>query len=341
MNARLILTTSCLLLLAAGTSQAAGWEKLPPLPEPVGGSVVESHQGRVIIAGGTNWKDGTKRWLDKVRAFDPATMKWETWKDLDRPVAYTVSGIWNEPMKTSTLVFGGGIDAEGMQSTVQTLKDGQFTARQVEMPANAVLCAGGVHGRTMVFAGGAPDTLQIAKAGTDTWSVDLETLAVTTLAPHPGKPFVTSGHCMDLFGRLYVFGGGTWDEKAQTVVNLDEAHAFDARKNEWKKLRPLPYAARGMTAVALYQEKPEGGSIVKPFVYLAGGYKSDAEGFTNAAWLYDTSKDRYRPAPPLPYKAMVALVVHEGFVYCLGGEDKKQSRTDAFFRIKVEELMPE
>jgi hypothetical protein len=36
---------------------------------------------------------------------------------------------------------------------------------------------------------------------------------------------------------------------------------------------------------------------------------------------------------------MVGLVKLDGFVYCLGGEDKKQSRTDKFFRIPVAALL--
>ena len=303
--------------------------------------MVTSYQERVVVIGGTNWKDGTKRWLDKVRAFDPATLKWETWADLKSPIAYAVGGVQNEPLKPAALVFAGGANADGMRAVVQTLKEGRFTAREAALPVNSVLCSGGVNGNTIVFVGGAPDTMQLGKAGSETWSLNLETLAITPLASHPGKPFVTAASCMDLFHRLYVFGGGTWDEKTQGVLNLDTAHAFDVRKNEWKRLSALPYAVRGLSAVALHQEKPVGGSIVRPFIYLAGGYKNDAEGFTDEAWLYDVNKDKYTPAPPLPYKAMVAIVVHDGFVYCLGGEDKKQSRSDAFYRIKLDELLPE
>jgi hypothetical protein len=36
---------------------------------------------------------------------------------------------------------------------------------------------------------------------------------------------------------------------------------------------------------------------------------------------------------------MVALVVLDGYLYCLGGEDKKQSRTDACYRIGVDKLL--
>lgn len=341
MNARLILTTS-FLLLALATSHAAGWEKLPPLPAPNGGFITGSDHGRIIVAGGTNWKDGKKNWLAGVHSFDPGTLKWQALTALDRPVAYAVSGlrpVMSKGAPSSALVFAGGVDGEGMQPKVQALEDDHFTSRRAAIPARTVLAAGGVHGRTLVMSGGAPDTIQLAKACRDTWALDLETLDVMPKAPHPGTPFVTAASALDLSGRLYVFGGGTWDEKAQAVVNLDQACAFEMSKDTWKKLAPLPYAARGMSAVALSRAKPEGGSVVQTLIYVAGGYKSDTEGFTDQAFIYHPAKDTYLPAPPLPYKAMVSLVLSDGYVYCLGGEDKKQSRTDAFYRIKASELL--
>jgi hypothetical protein len=71
-------------------------------------------------------------------------------------------------------------------------------------------------------------------------------------------------------------------------------------------------------------------------IYLAGGYRDD---FTADAVIYDVKTDSYRKAKPLPYAAMVALVKCEGFVYCIGGEDKMKSRSDKFFRIPVSELL--
>ena len=85
-----------------------------------------------------------------------------------------------------------------------------------------------------------------------------------------------------------------------------------------------------MTAVALDDRR----------VYLAGGYKTDAEGFTSEGFIYDVKADAYSPARPLPYRACVGLVRLDGFVYCLGGEDKMKSRTDKFFRVRVDELTP-
>ena len=96
----------------------------------------------------------------------------------------------------------------------------------------------------------------------------------------------------------------------------------------WRKLKPLPFAVRGLTAVALDDGR----------IYLAGGYKTDPEGFTDDALIYDVKSDSYSPARPLPYAAMVGLVALDGFVYCIGGEDKQKHRTDKFFRVRVDEL---
>ena len=85
-------------------------------------------------------------------------------------------------------------------------------------------------------------------------------------------------------------------------------------------------AKRGLCAIALDEHR----------IYLAGGYTSD---FTADAVIYDAKSDSYTTAMPLPYAAMVSLVKLDGHVYCLGGEDKKQSRTDKFFRIPVAELL--
>jgi hypothetical protein len=83
---------------------------------------------------------------------------------------------------------------------------------------------------------------------------------------------------------------------------------------------------RGLTAIALDDQH----------IYLAGGYTDD---FTADAFIYDVKSNTYSKSKALPYAAMVSLVKLDGFVYCLGGEDKKQSRTDKFFRIPVVELL--
>jgi hypothetical protein len=92
----------------------------------------------------------------------------------------------------------------------------------------------------------------------------------------------------------------------------------------------LPFAVRGLAAVAL-----DGRHL-----YLAGGYKNDAEGFTDRGFVYDIGEDHYRSTTSLPYRAIVGLVKSGEFVYCLGGEDKQQHRSAAVYRTKAATLSP-
>ncbi|MBL9131498.1 MAG: hypothetical protein JNG86_09885 [Verrucomicrobiaceae bacterium] len=117
-----------------------------------------------------------------------------------------------------------------------------------------------------------------------------------------------------------------YDKDTKTVLNTAEAYAFSPEENVWRKLEPLAIATRGLAAV----------SLDETHIYIVGGYRDD---FTAEAVIYDVKADSYRKATPLPYAAMVGLVRLDGFVYCLGGEDKMKSRTDKFFRIPVAELL--
>jgi len=67
-------------------------------------------------------------------------------------------------------------------------------------------------------------------------------------------------------------------------------------------------------------------------IYLAGGYGGEMDDFTASAFIYDVKRDAYTAATPLPYAGMVSLVRDGGWLYCLGGEDRKQHRMDAFHR---------
>ncbi len=339
MNARLILTTSTLLL--AATSHAAEWEKLPPLPEAVSGSVVGTDMRRIYLIGGTRWYGGTQHWSRAAWAYTPATKSWEPLDDLREPVAYAVADTRLSPIsRPASLHFVGGSNGSNVRKFFSTVEERAVVSKGVVLPAHAVLSSGGIIGKKMILTGGTHDPMMLSHLSKNTWSMDLDTGDVRMLTSHPGPAFGMAASATAA-GRLFVFGGASWDAARESVVNLDSAHAFRLSKNEWQKLRPLPYAVRGMNAAVVHYLKPKDGASMRPFIYLAGGCKGDTDGFTDEAFLYDIEKDEYLPAPPLPYKAIVALVVHDEFVYCLGGEDKKQSPTDAFYRIKMEELLPE
>ena len=337
MNERLMRMRRLLFsaLFISTVAYASDWEKLPPLPAPNGGSVCGVQGARIIIAGGTNWEGGVKNWLCEVHEFDPVKKKWEAVKPLEKPVAYAaVFQSFDEKDKGFVSFVGGSDGKEALKSFVG-LDGAKTTFRPVsQLPDALVLCASGQLGDRDIFVGGTNDAANLAGSQRTTHSLQYDNgkWVVAQLANYPGKPFCTAASTV-CGAELFVFGGANWDEKTKDapnggVVNATEAYAFSGITSKWRPLKPLPFAARGMAAIALDNER----------VYLAGGYKSDPEGFTAEAFIYDANADTYSPAKALPYAASVSLVMYDGFVYCLGGEDMKKHRSDGCFRIKSDAL---
>ncbi len=325
MNERLILMTRRLFLSLALISTAqAEWETLPSLPEPNGGAFCGAAGGRIVVVGGTNWEGGTKNWLRSVHAFDPASRKWSALPGLSEgPAAYGVTF----PQEAS-FQFLGGSDGKQSVKTIATVDATGVMLQQVpELPSPIVLAAGGVVDASLIIAGGTDDAANVSGVSRSTHSIaeSGRKWRVRPMAEFPGKAFMSAGSAAT-GGELLVFGGLNWNANSKAIENTTASHAFSPAKNAWRQLKPLMVANRGLGAVALDERH----------IYLAGGYVED---FTADAVIYDVKTDSYRKAKSLPYAAMVSLVKHNGFVYCLGGEDKKQSRTDKFFRIAVAELL--
>ncbi|MCF7788202.1 MAG: hypothetical protein K9N47_18915 [Prosthecobacter sp.] len=317
LNAGLVLFSSLI-----GTLQAADWEPLTPLPEPNGGFICGSANGKIVIAGGTNWEDGEKLWLRAIHAFDPATAHWAKVRDLSHPLAYGTAF-----QQGAAFAWIGGSDGKQALKMIEVIEGSKTSIQLSELPAAVVLAAGGnVNGKDFLV-GGIDDAANIAGVQRFVHAVEFSNggMQVKKMADYPGKPFAVAASAV-VGDELFVFGGMNYDSTTSTPVNSVEAYAFAPAKNAWRVLKPLTVANRGMVAVAVDEEH----------IYLAGGYTSD---FTADAMIYDVKADSYRKAKSLPYAAMVGLVKLDDFVYCLGGEDKKQSRTDKFFRIPVGELL--
>lgn len=193
-----------------------------------------------------------------------------------------------------------------------------------------VLCAGGQVKNTFIIVGGTNDAANLGGMTNTAHALVIEAggTRVARLPDHPGQPSGVAA-CAVSGDELFVFGGVTPGPDGKSPVNLDQAYAFSIKTQAWRKLKPLPLKARGMTAVTL----------APGLIYIAGGYRSDPESFTDEAWVYNVAKDDYHRALGLPYKASAGLILCEGHVYCLGGEDKMKSRTNACYRIPFELLM--
>lgn len=227
----------------------------------------------------------------------------------------------------AAFAFLGGTDGSQALKVLACIAGDKTHVQIPSLPSSVVLSAGGDVAGRYVVAGGTDDAANLVGLQRSVHAVEWIKGAwqVKTMADFPGKPFAVAASAV-VGSELFIFGGMNYDSAASAPVNSTEAYAFAPEKNTWRKLKPLAVAVRGMTAVKLDGEH----------IYLAGGYTSD---FTADAVIYDVKSDSYSKGKPLPYAAMVGLVKLDGYVYCLGGEDKKQSRTDKFFRIPVAELL--
>jgi N-acetylneuraminic acid mutarotase len=320
---RKLVSALCGLLPFTMPTNAATWERLAPLPEPSGGFICGVFDGNIVIAGGTNWTDDTKHWLDHIWVFEPLKNTWRSGGRLPAPLAYAVSaqteaGLW----------FAGGSSGTETHATLSLLDHSRASKSVAAIEPRFVYATGTVLDSHLIVVGGAQDQARLETATNACFSINLRTGKAMPIASLPVPGFIT-GAAAVCGGRLHVFCGAYWDAAKGEVANMAGSFIWSPADDRWTTLPPYPFAGRGQTAVALDDHT----------IYIAGGYRDEPEGFIDEAFLFDTKTQTFRRAQPLPYRAMVSLVIAGDQLYCLGGEDRKKHRTDAAFRIPTKSLI--
>jgi hypothetical protein len=311
--------TLLLSLLSCAMIARAGWEPLPPLPEPNGGIACGTLHGGIVIAGGTKWENGVKVWLDKIWWLDPKTLKWEAKGALPHALGYAVCGQWKDG-----LIIAGGFDGTVARDEVWHLTPA-FELKRVGRLKTAVSIAQGVVcGDELIVVGGTSDPAKIDALVAKAQLMHLPDGTTKDIAAPSATPFGTAASTTT-GSQLWIFGGVKHDP-VNAVANLREAWAFDTGKSQWRALPPLPIATRGASAVALDDRH----------ILIAGGYADD---FTDKAFIHAVKSGAFTPSIPLPMPNCPTLVLCDGHVYALGGEPAKKVRTDKAWRIRVEELL--
>ena len=310
------MSTICLAL-------AAEWEPLPPLPEANGGFVGGAFGEDLVIAGGTNWKDGMKHWLDRIFVFETSRNAWREAGRLPVPCAYAAYGV-----NHGRLFFAGGSSGETTHAFLsQIARD--FTVQTIASDTPAIVsCASAMLGPELWIIGGSREQGQGTTMTNACHAIDTRNGKTRPLPDLP-VPSFSSGAAAACGGRIFVFGGARWDAAANAAANLRSTFAWSAKDECWETLAPHPFAVRGCTAVALDER----------YLYVAGGYKNDAEEFTAEAFLFDTKTGHFQKSKALPHRAMTTLIRSGDFIYCLGGEDQKKHRTAAVWRIACQALL--
>lgn len=313
------MTTLC----CSHAAQSDDWQRLPPLPESNGGFIAGVMSGDLVVLGGTTWRKETKHWLDQIWIYRSRENQWHPAGRLPSAMAYATGGSGPDGI----VLVGGSNGEQTHQQLFRFDARFRFQAR-TRTPQRVVYAGGTVAGSNLYVLGGAADAADLKTISDAFFTIDLATGETKTLPAFPGGK-VTLPVVIALGDRICVFTGMRFDPASGGVVNVASAYAYSIRQAKWSRIKEFPFPVRGLAGAAL-----DGRHI-----YLGGGYKSDQEGFTDEAFLYDLQADAYRKTAPLPYRAMATLVKSGDKLYCLGGEDEKRHRTDRFYSIEWKRLI--
>ena len=303
------------------TLAKADWEPLAPLPAGNGGFACGFIDGKLIVAGGTNWSDDTKHWLDVIWSYDPQSNAWTTIGKLPQPCGYAASGVIQ-----GKLVIAGGSDGKAAHRDILTINAKGETQIVGQLAEGRIYsCSTAFQDQLYIAGGGAdPADLKTFTAAQHRVSFSPDGKATVSDGPRLGEVGFGTGTAAGAWKHVFVFGGARSDPATQ-VVNLDAVHVLDAKEPK----ATLPHPIRGITAVPVSEHH----------IYLAGGYPNDETGFTDEGFVFIATSGQFVPAKALPIKSMVHLTTDGEWVYCLGGEDRKKHRSDKVWRIRAQELL--
>jgi N-acetylneuraminic acid mutarotase len=319
-----------LLFLLAGaavtssTQSTLRWKQGKDLLLPKGGYGSGILDGKLVLAGGTHWKDDKKLWLDDVVAYDPAGGQWETLTPLPRPLAYGASAA-----QDGVFYFVGGAGPENAERAGYRLRrqNGKYRWEQfTTLPLDRCYAKAGILRNELFLAGGGDSVADLSTASSTLLSVSLSDPTAVWKArssiPGEGRAIFAAATCG---GYLYVFGGCNAD--AGGVRNLASAYRYDPARDRWSRLKDAPAPVRAGSA----------SSRDERFIFLFAGYSSPTpsdptipkEGqFEKRVYRYDTLKDEYQEESPLPHaNADISFHFFKGAVYGAGGEPKGKARS--------------
>ncbi|MGE0755460.1 MAG: Kelch repeat-containing protein [Pirellulaceae bacterium] len=303
----------------------AEWERIAPLPEPNGGFMAGPIGDRIVVLGGTNWRDETKRWLDTVWVFEPASGKWTAAGRLPHPLAYAAcTGDGQQ------LYLAGGADGERGRREIYRV-DEQLRIRRVAELSEPVVYAGAfLRGSRLLLVGGTPDPDDWGQVTSAVRAVDLATGESSVIARLPGLPAGVGIPAVASAGGRTIAVGGGWLKRADMQVhNVANAFLCEGTGDTWQPRSAYPRTVRGLAAVSLDERR----------IYVAGGYGTNPDEFLATGYLYDTLSDRFSPAMPVPLASLTSLVACQDHIYALAGEDRAKHRSDACWRIRISELL--
>lgn len=287
------------------------WSDFASLPTGVAGGYFGLAGEDLVYAGGTTWIDGTKHWLRATKRY--TGKGWVDGPSLPRGMAYGSC-----VQRNNALEIYGGTDGSQVYADCWRLRaDQQSWEKTGEMPRAILLSeAVTVDGRVLL-PGGVVDA-GLSSFTDQVWAGERSHWAI--LGRLPQGAVALSACAVAGEQALYVFGGCS-----AGPVNRKEAYCFDIGSGNWRAVRRLPMAARGVAGVALDSR----------YILLVGGYSESA--FSRRCFVYDTKADVYHDPPELPLGLSGPAILRTGdFVYVCGGEPQMRARSPLVLRSRIE-----
>jgi N-acetylneuraminic acid mutarotase len=219
-------------------------------------------------------------------------------------------------------VFGGS-DGKVAHRTSWKLNSGKTKWEQTgSAPADVLLGRAVRVGDSVLLFGGCPDAADLTRCSDAVWRRDGQShwSRATTI---PGGPVALSAIAVS--GRTVFLFGGCSMPQGEKALNHKSAYRYDPSTNQWKGVRELPVASRGLSAVARGE-----------YIYLFGGY-TDA-GFSSDVLSYDLKKDIYTRLNSMPIGLLgIEFVLNGKSIYGAGGENRIRGRSARLFEGKLTE----
>ena len=333
--------TGCNIPASQKTISAVEVQQLPPLPDSIGfgGVIAGTHNGVLMVAGGTNfpegmpWDGGVKKWYDKIYTLSSVDGAWtELAKRLPYKVAY--SGV----VSTSEgVIIIGGSDADGPIADVIRLKwqgENILIDTLPKLPQPSHLVSAALIGQTIYALPGlaSNDPTDVITA---LWALNLDNLEQgwSILPGLPGdkraKVVTAAKTAEGNQGYFYCFSGESITKNADETFNYDyskETYRFNPKSEQWEKMADVPRGTAAGTAMGIGQSS----------ILVLGGWAGEHWGipfadwpeFPGEIWSYHTLTDTWQKVGDLEKGAVTTAAVNwSGGIVIPSGEIKPGVRT--------------
>jgi N-acetylneuraminic acid mutarotase len=206
----------------------------------------------------------------------------------------------------------------------------------ISVMGSKIYVAGGSDYDANKFYTNADRAGKVKRLGTRLLAIDTNDLHAgwKELAPCPGTPRWGQAVAV-VAGKLFVFGGGTgFDNPTGTYATVVDNWRYDPATDSWRRLANLPIASSVFPSGRIvvfdryivliggcqYQHVIGPDGAVNPVYGKPFRHYPDRDCFSDV-FVYDTKRDRFGTASPLPLNDCRPLIVAAGDrVHLIGGE---------------------